>query len=79
MVLDWATLGISPVGADLAHPALSTLEDLVAEYLAGLEDRFDPDAIPVGYRTTVALTVASRIDWMLSRGVPVPRGYADTS
>jgi hypothetical protein len=77
VVLDWATLGISPVGADLAHLALSTLEDLVADYLAGLEDRFDPDAVRVGYRATVALTGASRVHWMLSCGVPVPRGYAD--
>ena len=77
VVLDWATLGISPVGADLAHLALSTLDDLVADYLVGLADRFDPEVVRVGYRTTVALTGASRIHWMLSRGAPVPRGYAE--
>lgn len=77
VVLDWATLGISPVGADLAHLALSTLDDLVADYLVGLADRFDPEAVRVGYRTTAALTGASRIHWMLSRGVPIPHGYAD--
>jgi hypothetical protein len=77
VVLDWATLGIGPVGADLAHLALSTLDDLVADYLAGLEGRFDPAAVRVGYRTTVALTGASRTHWMLSRGVPVPDGYVD--
>jgi hypothetical protein len=77
VVLDWATLGISPVGADLAHLALSTLDDLVADYLVGLADRFDPEEVRVGYCTTVALTGASRIHWMLSRGVPVPHGYVD--
>jgi phosphotransferase family enzyme len=77
VVLDWATLGVSPVGADLAHLALSTLDDLVADYLAGLAGRFDPDAVRAGYRTTLALTGASRIHWMLSGGMPVPRGYAE--
>lgn len=77
MVLDWATLGVGPLGADLAHLALSTLDDLVADYLIGLEDRFDAEVIRVGYATTVALTAASRVHWMLSRGVPVPRGYVD--
>jgi hypothetical protein len=77
VVLDWATLGISPVGADLAHLALSTLDDLVADYLAGLEGRFDPVAVRLGYGTTLALTGASRVHWMRSRGVPVPQGYED--
>ncbi len=77
VVLDWATLGISPVGADLAHLALSTSDDLVANYLVGTAGRFAPDDIRVGYRTTVALVGVSRVHWMLSRGVPVPPGYAD--
>jgi hypothetical protein len=77
VVFDWATLGVSPVGADLAHLALSTLDDLVADYLVGLEGRFDPAAVRAGYRTTLALTGASRVHWMLSRGVPVPQGYED--
>jgi hypothetical protein len=77
VVLDWATLGVSPVGADLAHLGLSTLEDLVADYLVGLAGHFDPKVVRVGYATTVALTGASRVHWMLSRGVPVPPGYTD--
>jgi aminoglycoside phosphotransferase (APT) family kinase protein len=77
MVLDWATVGISPVGADLAHLALSTLDDLVSELLVGLAGRFDPEVVRVGYRATLALTGASRVHWMLSRGMPVPQGYAD--
>jgi aminoglycoside phosphotransferase (APT) family kinase protein len=77
MVLDWATLGVSPVGADLAHLALSTLDDQVANYLVGLDGRFDAQFVRVGYATTVALTGTSRVHWMLSRGVPVPYGYVD--
>lgn len=77
VVLDWATLGVAPVGADLAHLALSTLEDLRPCYLAGLAGRFEPAAVLTGYRATLALTGASRIHWMLSRGMSVPRGYVD--
>ena len=77
VVLDWATLGAGPVGADLAHLALSTLDDLVADYLAGAADRFDPTEVLAGYRATVALTGASRVHWMLSHDVPIPRGYVD--
>jgi hypothetical protein len=36
VVFDWGTLGLAPVGADLAHLALSTQQDLQDEYLAGL-------------------------------------------
>jgi hypothetical protein len=77
VVLDWATLGVAPVGADLAHLALSVLDDLVPDYLAGLHNRFDARAVQLGYRVTLALTGASRVHWMLSRGVPVPDRYAD--
>jgi Phosphotransferase enzyme family len=77
VVLDWATLGISPVGADLAHLALSTLDDLIADYLVGLDGRFATRLVRVGYATTLALTAASRVHWMLSRGVPVPDGYVE--
>jgi hypothetical protein len=77
VVLDWATLGAGPVGADLAHLALSTLDDLVPDYLAGLGSRFDAELVRLGYRTTAALTGASRVHWMMSRGVPVPDGYVD--
>ncbi|WP_027346793.1 phosphotransferase [Hamadaea tsunoensis] len=75
VVLDWATLGISPIGADLAHLALSTLTDPVADYLSAHPE--NAAAVRLGYRTTVALTGTSRLHWMLSRGVPIPDGYAD--
>jgi hypothetical protein len=75
VVLDWAALGVGPAGADLAHLALSTLDDLVDDYLAGLDGRLDAQAVRLGNRTTVALTGASRLHWMRSKGVAVPPGY----
>jgi len=43
----------------------------------GLARRFEPALVRAGYATTVALTGASRVHWMLSRGVAVPPGYTD--
>jgi hypothetical protein len=77
VVLDWATFGVAPVGADLAHLALSSLEDVVEDYLAGLGGRFDEAAVRVGYRVTAGLTGASRMHWMRSNGVAVPDGYQE--
>lgn len=74
-VLDWATLGKAPLGADLAHLALSTGEDLLGAYLAGLGNGFDPEPVLRGYHTTVVLTAASRAHWMLARGIAVPPDY----
>jgi hypothetical protein len=77
IVLDWGTLGVAPVGADLAHLALSTLVDVDDEYIAAVRGRLPADAIRVGYRVTLALTGVSRIHWMLTNGVPIPPGYQD--
>jgi hypothetical protein len=77
VVLDWGTLGLSPVGADLAHLALSTRLDLTNEYLAGVGSRFPTEAVALGYRGTLALVGASRLHWMLSAGLDVPPGYVD--
>jgi hypothetical protein len=76
-VLDWGTFGAGPVGADLAHLALSTLDDHLDAYLAGLGGRYDPELVRLGYEVTLTLTGASRVHWMLSRGVPIPPGYVD--
>jgi aminoglycoside phosphotransferase (APT) family kinase protein len=77
VALDWGTFGVAPAGTDLAHLALSTLHDLVADYLRGLDGHVDAAAVRTGYGTTVALTGASRMHWMRSRGLQVPAGYAD--
>jgi hypothetical protein len=77
VALDWATLGTGPVGADLASLALSTCRDLLGHYLADLNGRFDKPVVELGYRVTLALTGASRVHWMLSRGVQPPNEYVE--
>jgi hypothetical protein len=77
VVLDWATLGTGPAGADLASLALSTRGDFLGEYLAGLNGRFARPDAELGYRATLALTGASRVHWMLSQGAQPPAGYVE--
>lgn len=77
VVLDWATLGTGPVGADLASLALSTCSDLLEAYLAGLNGRFDKAAVELGYRATLALTAAGRVHWMLSQGIQPAEEYIE--
>jgi Phosphotransferase enzyme family len=77
VVLDWATLGIGPVGADLASLALSTGRDVLGPYLTGLNGRFDRADVELGYRTTLALTGAGRLHWMLSQDAPPADAYID--
>jgi Phosphotransferase enzyme family len=81
VVLDWATLGTGPVGADLASLALSAEADAAGDplpaYLAGLDGRFARADVELGYRATLALTGASRVHWMLSRGTQPPPGYVE--
>jgi aminoglycoside phosphotransferase (APT) family kinase protein len=75
MVLDWGTLGAAPLGADLAHLALSTGEDLLDAYSAGLGTGFSFDSVLRGFHTTIVLTAVSRAHWMLARDIPVPANY----
>lgn len=77
VAFDWNTIGKAPVGADLAHLALSCQQDLVDDYLAGLGAAYDTSAVLLGYRTTLALTAASRLHWMWTRRIPIPPGYQD--
>lgn len=77
VVLDWATFGTGPVGSDLAGLALSTCSDLLDRYVAGLDGGFDKAAVELGYRATLTLTGASRVHWMLSRGVQPSDEYVE--
>ncbi|MET9022388.1 phosphotransferase [Actinopolymorpha sp. NPDC004070] len=77
VALDWGTFGLAPVGADLAHLALSVREDLVPAYLAAVGGRFEEHQVVDGYRCTLVLVGASRVHWMLARGIEPPQGYVD--
>ena len=49
VAIDWATLGVSPVGFDLAHLALAGLNaDVLPLYLEGLQSRYEPDDVRWG-------------------------------
>ncbi|MEU8402481.1 aminoglycoside phosphotransferase family protein [Nonomuraea sp. NPDC048892] len=75
VVLDWATLGIGPVGADLASLALTTLGRHLPHYLDGLDGRFETADVDFGYLATLALTGAGRVHWMLTRGMTPSESY----
>ncbi|MGR6917867.1 phosphotransferase family protein [[Actinomadura] parvosata] len=77
VLLDWATLSAGPVGADLAALALSTFADPLDAYLEGAGAAFARADVELGYRATLALTGAGRVQWMASRGMRVPDGYVD--
>lgn len=78
VVLDWATYGISPVGTDLAHLALATLDDSLARhYRAALQGRYRAADVDLGYRTTLTLVGTSRAHWMTARSIPLPPSYVD--
>ena len=74
VAIDWATLGLEPVGFDLAHLALSTGEDPTRSYLAA-STRFDPPDVIAGYRSALSIIGTSRLHWMLSGGHEVPPWY----
>lgn len=73
VAIDWATLGVGPVGADLGYWSLSAREDfehLVDAYLAGLpEGLATREQVLTGARVTAAYTVLGRADWALTRVV----------
>ena len=77
VVLDWATLGVGPIGADLASLALSAGSDPLEDYLIGLNGTFDQPVVDFGYRATLALTGASRVHWMLSQGIQPADEYVE--
>ncbi len=71
MAIDWATLGIGPVGADLGYFGLSAREDfepLVEAYLIGLpEEVANREQVELGARVAAAYTALSRAEWALAR------------
>ncbi len=71
IAIDWATLGVGPVGADLGYFALSAREDfepLVEAYLIGLADGVaSREQVELGARVAAVYTALSRAEWALAR------------
>lgn len=71
LAIDWATLGIGPVGGDLGFLALSAREGfdpLVEAYLMGLPSGLATlDQVMLGARVTSVYTALSRAEWALAR------------
>jgi hypothetical protein len=71
VAIDWSTLGIGPVGADLGYFALSIRDDfesLVSSYVAALGPAVATRAeVETGATITAVYTVLTRADWALAR------------
>ena len=71
VAIDWATVGIGPVGADLGLLSLTTREEfepLLDAYLLGLPDTAgDREEVLLGARVSAAYTAVSRAEWALAR------------
>lgn len=80
LAVDWATLGIGPVGADLGYWSLSAREDfdvLLDAYVAGLPPgTAGPEEARLGAQVTAVYTVLSRAEWALARVAESPGALA---
>lgn len=69
--IDWATLGVGPVGGDLGLYSLGAREDfepLLEAYLMGIPpDLADPEQVRLGAQVTAVYTALSRAEWALER------------
>ncbi len=71
VAIDWATLGIGPVGGDLGYLCLTAREEfepLLDAYLVGLSSGLaDRDDVVLGARVTAVYTAFGRAEWALAR------------
>lgn len=73
VAVDWACLGVAPLGADLGYFSLSSRESfdvLLEAYLAGLSSvgvRASAADVALAARTIAVFTVMSRAEWALAR------------
>lgn len=70
LAVDWATLGLGPVGGDLGYLSLSTREELgplLDAYLTGIPaGAASADQALLGARITAVHTVVTRAEWALA-------------
>jgi hypothetical protein len=71
VAIDWAHLGLGPVGADLGYLSLATREEvepLVEAYVEALPPGLaSPDDVVTGARVMAVYTALTRLDWALAR------------
>lgn len=71
VAIDWATLGVGPVGGDLGLYSLSAREEfepLLDAYLMGLPDGLaTPEQVRLGAQVSAVYTALSRAEWALER------------
>ncbi len=71
LAIDWGTLGIGPVGADVGYYVLTAREDfepLLDSYLIGLPPGIaEREQAVLGAQVTAVYTVLNRAEWALSR------------
>jgi hypothetical protein len=71
VAIDWGTLGVAAVGADLGYFLLSAregFEPLLEAYMLGLPpDVATIEQVALGARVTAVLTALSRAEWALAR------------
>lgn len=71
LAIDWASLGLGPVGLDVGYlllDARESFEPLLDAYLLGLPDGIAGRAeVTLGARVTAVFTALSRAEWALSR------------
>lgn len=71
VAIDWAHLGLGPVGADLGYLSLATREEvepLVEAYVAALPPGLASlDEVMTGARVMAVYTALTRLDWALAR------------
>lgn len=71
LAIDWGSLGLGPVGADLGYFALSAREQvtpLIEAHLLGLPEQTATRAeVELGARVTAVYTAFNRAEWALAR------------
>lgn len=80
LAVDWSSLGLGPVGADLGYWSLSAREEfdvLLEAYVAGLPPgTADVAQARMGAQVTAVYTVLSRAEWALARVAETPGALA---
>ncbi|MEV6412890.1 phosphotransferase [Kribbella sp. NPDC051718] len=73
VAVDWEQFGVGPLGFDLGYLVVSTeaaIDELLAAYQSGSQERWPSDAVRRGAVLTAAITVVARAAWSLRQDEP---------